>query len=647
MQYKGLLSPVNIGGQEIKNRVVMAPVANVGMAFSDGAPTDYYVSFLEERARGGVGLIITANTEVDPEHRVGLGMHSPRMLPAWARLVSAIHQYGTKILLQLAHRGGTGEREVTGVQPIAPSAIRCPLYTEVPRELKDWEIQRLIEKFVQAALWAKQAHFDGVELHAAHGHDIIEHFISPALNKRSGRYGGSFEGRMRFIEEIIYGIRRICGKEFMIGVKLSAYEHLEGGIDLELAKQIALYLKKVGVDYLHVASAVWGLGGHRYLSVGPLYSPPDEVISLTKEIKNTVQGLPVIAATNITTPDFAEALIVKKGFDLVALGRALIADPYWVKKVEHGHVADIQPCIRCNECHLQMSYRKLWRCTVNPYLGWRGGQDRIEVSRRSKLVVVVGGGPAGMQAALTAALRGHRVHLFERSEDLGGNLAVASIPPFKKELRRLLDFYRRQVEKNEVAVHLETEVSASQVKDLSPDVVIVAAGADYTMPDIPGIERGHVMTATEALLKSEEVGERVLILGCGSIGAETAWHLALAGRCVTVIDILPKDKLLHNEHANNRNVLLWNLKEKGVCILSKTAVQEIGHGRALLNREGEDRLVSVDTIVIATGMKPRTDLINVLRGELKHILIVPIGDCLRPGKLGDAIHGAHRLANRI
>lgn len=647
--YAALFEPIVLGTVEIKNRVALAPVANTGMATVDGTPTDYYVSFVEARARGGVGLIITPNTEVDPRHRVAIGFCSPAMRDSYTRLVEAAHMHGARIFLQLAHRGGMANTEVTGIEAVAPSAMESPFYLSVPRTLADNEIWEIIEMFVQAAKWAQEIHFDGVELHAAHGHDLIAHFMSGNTNRRSGTFGGSFEGRMRFPAEILRRIKQACGEEFPVGMKFSAYEHLEDGINPDEAVRIARHMEAKGIDYLHVATAVWGLGGHEHLSVGPLYSPRDDVIGLAERIKTVVPNLPVIGATNMGLPSEAKAVLVDRGLDMVALGRALIADPDWVMKAERGRAWCIQPCIRCNECHRQMAQRRPWRCTVNPYLRLRGGQDEVPLARTRKIIAVVGAGPAGMQAALTATMRGHEVHLYERSDQVGGNLVVASIPPFKKDLKRLLDYYQTQVEQSRVTLHLGTEIgSAEGVTETNPDAIILAVGAEHLVPDIPGIDGKNVATATEVLNSIRPVGKEVLVVGCGVVGAEVAWHLALQGKSVRVVDYLGDNEILVDEHANNRNVLLWNLGNLDVPILASRTVRRIAGRHVQVLKEGaqEERL-GVDSVVLAVGFQPRTRLRDLLRNKVPDCPIVEIGDCVHPGKLGDAIHMGHLAAETI
>jgi len=643
-----LLRPMQLAGTSIKNRVALAPVANTGMADGFGMPTDYYVSFVEARARGGVGLIITPNTEVDPRHRVAIGFCSATVAPGYSRLVEAAHMHGARLFLQLAHRGGMADTSVTGIEAVAPTSMESRLYLSKPRELGDSEIVEIVGYFVQAAVRAKQVHFDGVEIHGAHGHDLVAHFMSGNTNRRTGPYGGSFEGRMRFSLEILKGIKDACGEDFPVGIKYSAYEHLEGGITPEEAVRIAEYFAESGMDYVHIATTVWGLGGHEHLSVGPLYSSRVDVIQLASRIKQAVPQLPVIGATNIGMPDEARFALSNLGLDMVAIGRGLIADPDWVVKAARQQETTIQPCIRCNECHRQMAMRRLWRCTVNPYLRLNGGQDRIQPAKHPLRVLVVGGGPGGMQAAITAAERGYTVRLVDANEEPGGNLIAASRPPFKADLVRLLDFFRQRIERARVEVTLGLQLHPEDVAALDVDALIVAVGADPIVPDFSGSHSAFVVTANQAVAEPKALGEKVVVLGCGAVGAETAWYLSLEGHDVTLVDCLPEFELLVDEHANNREVLRWQLSARGIGIHSGCTAQSADpSGLVVRTATGDEERIAADHIVLAVGFQPRRALVDAFRAATAGRIVLDVGDCVRPGCLGDAIHSGHLAAESL
>jgi 2,4-dienoyl-CoA reductase-like NADH-dependent reductase (Old Yellow Enzyme family) len=326
--FETLLSPIRIGNLEIKNRIMMAPMSVPGIATLDGCPSDYYINLLEHRAKCGVGLIVTGETVVDDEQRmISLAFYSRRMVPGFARLAEAIKAHGTNIFLQIAHTGGVSMKSMTGRQPVAPTAMKSPRYTDMPRELSQAEIHALIEQYGQTSYWAMEAGFDGVEMHAAHGFDLIGQFLSPSTNKRKDEYGGSFEGRMRFAEEIVKGIKSLCGPDFPVGLKYNGYEALEDGIDLPLAKRIGQYMENVGVDYLHVACMTYGLDGHKYPSLPSMYSESGPLIELAREIKRGLKSIPVAGTGGINKPQLAEQILKKRDVDMLALGRAFFADP--------------------------------------------------------------------------------------------------------------------------------------------------------------------------------------------------------------------------------------------------------------------------------------------------------------------------------
>jgi len=646
--FSALFSPVKIGHLSIKNRVVLAPM-DVGMINPDGSLTERVVNYYEERAKGGVGLIITQFTSVVDDQRMDSpGVFSGRQVFGLNYLAESVKEYGTRIFLQIAHHGGRAEKSITGLKPVAPSAVSSPLYKETPRQLSIEEIEDLIEKFIQAAKRAKIAGFDGVEVHGAHTY-LIGQFISPHTNRREDKYGGDFEGRMRFPAEIVRGIKKECGQNFVAGFKFSAYEHLENGIDINLAKKIAIYMQKVGVDYLHVASTTYELGGWRYLDVSPLYAPPGEVVELARSIKAEV-SIPVMAGGGINDPQLAEEILNQKKVDLVVLGRALIADPRWAKKVEKGEIEEILPCIRCNRCHKRLFSGQEVRCTVNPSLG-RERKYQINSAKRLKKIVVVGGGPAGLEAALTLNRRGHRVILYEKEDKLGGNLVISSIPPFKKDVRRLLAYYLRKIEKSGVEVRPGKPVDVLTLRQENPDAIVMATGARHIIPEIPGLKKGVFHTASEVLKKHDEIemGEKVIILGAGLVGCEVAWYLSSLGKKVKVFEVLDLDSILTDEHSTNRFYLLYNLKMLNVEILAERKIVEVENKKAVFQKikEGKEEVYSFDLLVMATGFRPRDELVEELKTRGYRGEIYCIGDCAEPRNLYHAIQEGAKVGRDI
>jgi len=454
----------------------------------DGSVSEALIDYFEARARGGVGLILSPFTMVNREQRIGtLGIFSDRFIPGINRLCERVQSHGARFVLQIAHPGGKSMREFTERRPVAPSRIYSPLYPEVPGELTEAEIENLVEEFLQAARRARDAGCDGVEIHGAHTY-LIGQFISPHANKRDDGWGGDFDRRMRFPSEIARGVKRICGDDFIIGFKFSAHEHLEGGIDDELAPRVARHMEKEGCHYIHVAATSSTLPGFLdcdFPSVPSLYSPQGALVALAENVKKAVD-IPVIAAGGITDPGYAEKVLQEKKADLIALGRALIADPDWPVKAEKGQ--KMRYCIKCNTCHQRLFNKMYVKCTVNPQAG---EEKRLELKRAlsPKKVAVVGAGPAGMEAALAASERGHSVTLFDLKKRVGGNLVYGSLPEFKPEIGKLLEYYEDRIKKSSIDVKLGKKISnLDQLLKEKPDVIVIAVGAEPFIPDIPGKE---------------------------------------------------------------------------------------------------------------------------------------------------------------
>jgi len=649
MEFKNLFSSVNVGTLKLKNRVVMAPM-DPGLTNADGSVSERLIDYYEERAKGGVGMIITQFTAVVNDQRMDSpGVYSDRLIFGLNYLAETVKAYGTRIFLQIAHHGGRATRRVTGKQPVAPSSISSKIYEEVPRELTKNEIEDLIKKFVQAAERAKMAGFDGVEVHGAHTY-LIGQFISPHTNKRSDEYGRDFQGRMKFPREIVKGIKRVCGDSFPVGFKFSAYEHLENGVGIDLAKEIAKSMEEVGVDYLHVASTTYGLNGYRYPDVPPIYAQKKEVIELAKEIKTKV-SVPVIAGGGINDPVDAEKILREKKVDIIAIGRALIADPEWTNKAKKGRLDEIVPCIRCNMCHKRLFAGKEIRCTVNPAVG-RERKYQIEKSCVSKKVVVVGAGPGGMEAALVAAERGHRVVLYEKRNQLGGNMIPSSVPYFKKDVAKLLECYRKKIKKSNIRVNLRKEADLDTlIINENPDVVILAIGAKQIIPEVAGIKADNVITASKLLEDKDianNIGNKVIVLGAGLVGCETAWYLSSKGKSVKLVDIVGPGDILSDEHPTNRSFLLHSLKEEGVPILGYRKIKRIEKKKVTFERKDSlEETYLMDNLIIAIGFQANTSLKEALENSEIKCEIYTIGDCKQPRDFYSAIQEGSFIGRQI
>ncbi len=624
---KELFSPIRLGSVEIPNRVALAPMG-LGFETPDEVWSERYFPYIEERCRGETGLIITHFTNATPLATAPLvGSYDDRFVDTHRRLAGIVHRYGSRVFLQIAAMGGKGG-------DAAPSAIDSPNYLAVPRELTVEEIELIIGHFAQAAERARAAGCDGVELHGGHTY-LVGAFMSPHTNRRTDQFGGDFERRMRFPVEIVQAIKRQAGDDFPVGFKLSAWEELEGGVDLELGVRIAQRMAQEGVCYLHVSttSATLGLTS-KYPSLATMYVPGNTLLPLARRVKDAVDGVPVIATGAIDEPKEVEQMIARGDCDMVALGRGLLAEPHWVRKARLGQ--RVRPCIRCNVC-----YQRLWTlhasvvCSVNPYL-----TDEVQAPlppiTRKKRVMVTGGGPAGIVAALTAAQRGHTVSLYEKSDRVGGELIPGGQPVFKSEIGRLLQYWEGELADSQVDVQLNREVTYELVRREKPDALIVSVGAIPVQPDIPGAEGSNVMSAVQAFLHPEKIKDmRVVVLGGGDVGCECALFLAQQGCRVTIVEILPE--LLQTEEIYSMKIDLQRmLAEAGIKILTGAQATKISEGSVTVKSgDSPGELLEADSVVVAVGMAPRRREAHQLAGECADVHV--IGDCVAPRRIRDAV----------
>jgi len=643
-----LFEPVKIGKLELKNRMIM-PALNTKFGTEFGAVSERLIDFYVERAKGGVSLIVIENTCID--WPVGKAGTSPIRADEWKfvhglhDLAEAVHPYGVKIATQLQHTGrqGSSLTSAEGQQLVAPSAIPClPTGGEMPRELTIEEIEGLIGKFVMGATLTKAAGFDAVEIQGAHGY-LITQFMSPYTNKRTDEYGGDFEGRMKFALRIVEGVRLAVGPDFPIIIRLNGDEHIEGGLTLEDSKLIAQRLESAGVDALSISAGIYE-SLPWYSRIFPAMGMPAGCnVPLAAEIKKVV-NIPVIVAGKLGNPLLAEEVLKEGKADLIAMGRPLLADPELPKKAAEGRLDDIRPCLSCNEgCGGSSSH--MWRvsCVVNPALG-REREYKIEPAAKAKRVVVVGGGPGGMEAARVTSLRGHNVTIYEKGESLGGQLVPASAPQFKHAIKDLVEYLKNQVVKLGVKIELGREATPALIKELKPDVVILAMGASPIIPEIPGVKGGNVATASEILLGKKEAGEKVVVVGGGEVGSELAWFLAEQGKRVTIVEMLYGVAVDVNMFS--RFYLLDKLAELGIEILINTTAKEItDKGVVAVDINGNKQVIEADTVVLAVGYRSNNELGEKLRGEIPEVYT--IGDCVKPGKIMEAIHGGSRIARQI
>ena len=628
-----IFEPITICGMELKNRIVFPPM-QVNVGFRSQRAQVYYA----DRARGGAGTIIVAATSVDQfllDEVWGKPGGAERFVVGAALLADAVHEAGAKVGIQLWHGNhypcGIGMFDTRG-EAVAPSA------REEMRELTRDEIRAIVYKFALASAASKMAGYDFVEFHGAHGYMPCQ-FFSPAFNKRSDEYGGDLEGRMRFGLECVQAMRSAVGDDYPIFYRLGAWEDMPDGIKLEEAVEFAIALEKAGVDVLDIS--VGNVVEEGFTSIPGPDKTPGTFVHLAAAVKAKVK-VPVIAVGRINSPSLAESVLTEGKADLIAIGRQLIADPFWPEKVASNRSEEIRPCLSCNMCiDSAMSMGELC-CTVNPWFG-REAEYKLTPIEMKKKVLVVGGGPAGMEAARVLTERGHQVTLCEKEEQLGGQLTLASVPPHKSELMQLSKYHARQLEKLGVSVSLGTEATGEWIDQVKPEVVVLATGVNPFLPQIPGIEGGNVVLSLDVLAGKAEVGEKVTIIGGELVGCETADYLSDMGKQVTVMRRSDTMAAKMNLHA--RENLLGRLKRKGVGLLTGVTYEEITGEGIVITREGKKQTIQAETIVIATGSNSEVSLLGTL--QAKGLTVYTIGDCASPRRISDAMRDGAQIGGEI
>lgn len=646
MALTNLFNPIKLGNVEIRNRTAMAPMG-VGLYSSDETWPRRELRYFEERAIGGIGLLITPFTRVhDRLASVPMSaIYDDRFIDTHKELVERCHRHGAKTFCQIALSGGK-------ISCDAPSAIYHPNFVNKPNELTTAELDELVQSFIDAAGRAVKAGYDGVEVHGAHTY-LIGQLMSPSTNKRTDKYGGSFDARMKFAVDVITGIKKAC-PDFNIGFKFSAHEAFEDGIKIDDAKEIAKCIAELGVCYLHVASTASTVELYsEYPSVPPLYIPRNTLMPLADEIKKTVPDMPIIGTGSITVPEEAEEFIAQGQCDMVALGRTILADPHWPNKAKEGK--RVRPCIRCNVCYHQLWLGgPLW-CAVNPYLMHEAEQD-VPPAVRKKDVMVVGAGPSGIYCALTASKRGHNVTLYEKRPYVGGMVFPGSRPECKRDVARLYEYFVAELEDSDVTLKLNTEVTPELVDQERPDALVLAVGTEPIIPDIPGIEKPHVETAVDVMRDVTSFkGKKAVVVGGGDVGCECACLLADNGWDVTIVEIAPK--LMEENIMTNVKVQMFALLEKkGIKSLTETRVTAItDEGCEILQPNGKHNGLDADLVAFAVGMKKGENFelgsaMNIvpLSGKLgvmamKADEVHMIGDCAQLGRIREATEAGERI----
>lgn len=645
-QFTRLFSPGQIGSLHLKNRLVMAAMGTF-TGDEEGYPKDNAIDYYVARAEGGVGLIVSGAVCILWEgRRPGRWLlHDDKYIPHLRQLSRTVHEHGGKMAIQLIHHGMTHAHTRTAygkdeIDLVGPSAVPSAMYGVAPREATREDIRRLVEGFSEAARRVKDAGFDAVEFHGAHGH-LISEFLSPFTNRRSDDYGGTPEKRARFACEIIARTRQKVGRDFPILFRMNGSDYLDGGITIEDALRQAPLLVEAGADALHVSASakettIWQFLCH--------YFPDGAITHLAEAVKKVVK-VPVITVGKIGDPLLAEQLIQKGKADFVAMGRAFLADPDLPNKAREGRLDEIRRCIYCNNCLGRMlkpgSHERLLSCTVNPAL-LREREFALKPAERRKRVMVIGGGLAGMEASVALAQRGHDVSLYEKSNRLGGQWNIAAMQPSKVHFDTFLAQRSRALKEAGVKINLNTGATKELVQQQKPDAVVVATGATPATPDVPGARGKNVVQAIDVFAGKAKVGKRVVVVGGRERGMEVAEFLASQRKKVSLAtrSRLGRD-VERNLYLTMRNLLI----EKGVHIYENAPLYEIKEKGVYLVHNKELLYLPADTVVLAVGARGENKLAEELKGLTPELHV--IGDCAEPRDALFAISEGAKVGRQI
>ena len=635
-----LFSSFSIKDIQLKNRIVMPGLASF-LIENDGSISDATVEHYRRRAAGGPAMIIMEAHAVSPDGLVSAHqarIHDDRYIEGLSKIAAVMQSEGSVPAIQIHHCGRQTSINVIKRKPLAPSPIPCPTIGGDVEPLTIDGIHEIVQKFGDAAERAKQAGFALIEIHGAHGY-LINQFLSKVSNVREDEYGGDTVGRSRFAIEIVEGVRRRIGPKFPLSFKISAQEFLPGGLTVEESIEILKYLVKAGIDIVQVSA---GNDITTEWICQPMFMEKAGLVESAAQVKKALD-IPVMTVGRINDPLIANAILEKKQADLVCMGRGLLADPQMPNKAKEGRLDEIRACIACNTCMESIFRKGHIECLVNPMLG-REKEMALVPTRKPKKVMVVGGGPGGLNVARVAAKRGHEVHVYEKRGSLGGLLLPGSIPGHKQELRSLIKFQEKQIEKFGVACHLNHEVTTEDIQSLNPDVVVLATGSLPAIPTVDGIDSTLVLTYEHVLNEAPPTFKQAVIIGGGATGLELALHLTEYGCHVTVVEMLPE--IGEGLETMTKKILLAKLKENNVNILTETKLMRIESAGAVVVREnGREILIEAERVILATGTRPCNHLYQ--KAKSLGYEIHRIGDCLEARNAKAAIYEGAVLGRSI
>lgn len=641
-----LLEELKIGSMTVKNAVFMAPMS-LGYESPDGTVNETMQEYWLARARGGVGCIITDALSVDPDvPYLGntLCFRNEESIASYRRFTDRIHEYGTKIIPQITHPGPESVSAFWGIPPVA-SSVYLNSMAQRTRAVTLEEIPGIIQKYAKGAYDARRAGFDGIELHCAHAYMLLGSFLSPMRNKRTDRYGGSLDNRARLLCEVLDAIREACGPDFPVILRMSGSERDEQGNTLEDMKYLVPVLERHGVAAFEISG---GTQYERCNKIIPCHGEVQGVNVPEAEALHEAASVPVIVVGKINEPRFAGYLVDSGKVDGVVLGRALIADPDFVNKMEAGDYEGIAPCAACAiGCVGEQTKRHPASCVINPAAG-REKELELTAAEQPKRVVIVGGGIGGMACARAFAVRGHEVVLLEREMELGGQMRLACIPPHKQELSKWIVYLEHELERLSVDVRLNTAADRAVIDGLAPEVLILATGAKEMLPPVPGIDLEQAVTAWQVLSGETVIpGGNVLVVGGGMVGCEICEYLMHQKRGslhITMIEMA--DEIGAGMVVNNRVPTMIRLNRPEITMMTGTKLMSVNGSDVTVERHGvQETFGGFTHVIYACGARPARALFDELKEAYPEVVL--IGDASQPAQALEAVRQAVETAVRL